>query len=81
MHIKFRLPSGAGGAAAGTAVMIIKKRLELWGQKYNMPYETEIDGYALIVKLPADQDYTFFKLSWESGGFYGTMKFDIIDSN
>ena len=66
MYIEFRLPSGAGGAAAGMALSQIRKDLEIWIQKYSIQnYRTKIHKYTYRLSLSDSKAYTHFALTWE----------------
>jgi hypothetical protein len=66
MYIEFRLPQGAGGAAAGMALGQIRKDLEAWFQKYSIQnYRTKIYKYTYRLSLGDDKAYTHFALTWE----------------
>ena len=65
MYIEFRLPSGAGGVAAGYASSRIRRAIEAWTAKYNISYRTKVVKYTLRLCLERDEDYAFFQLSWD----------------
>jgi hypothetical protein len=66
MYIEFRLPQGAGGAAAGTALAQIRKDLEAWTIKYSVEnYRTKIHKYTYRLSLADDRAYTHFAMTWE----------------
>jgi hypothetical protein len=71
MYIEFRLPSGAGGAAAGHAAYLIKKEVAEWAEKHQVPYRTKAHKYTLRVILESEQAYTHFQLSWDSKSYSG----------
>lgn len=64
-HIKFKLPNGAGGMAAGHASAGIRKQLRAWSEQYGIPLKTETMPYLLIAKLALDKDATWFALTWQ----------------
>lgn len=65
MYIEFRLPSGAGGAAAGAALAQIRKDLETWVTKYTVQhYKTKIHKYTYRLSLANDKAYTHFAMTW-----------------
>ncbi|CAB4133403.1 hypothetical protein UFOVP257_175 [uncultured Caudovirales phage] len=64
MYIEFRLPTGAGGMAAGHAYSLIKQDIEEWAQQYNVPHKTKIHKYTYRLCLENDSDYNFFALTW-----------------
>ncbi len=81
MHIEFSLPSGAGGAAAPTALRIIQKQLDRWQDLYGIAYIGQVKEYTYLVTLPNQQDYSFFLLSFDPGGFRspGWKNIKIVD--
>ena len=83
MHIEFRLPSGAGGMAAGHAARVIRKQLNEWHAKHGISFTTRADGYKFIVELPTEQDYSFFRLSFDPCGFYSPSwdRIKIVDNS
>jgi hypothetical protein len=65
MYIEFRLPSGAGGAAAGTALAHINIDIDSWIRKHNIQYhKTKLHKYTYRLCLNSEQDYTQFALTW-----------------
>lgn len=70
MYIEFRLPSGAGGAAAGHYSMMIKKYIEDWASKYSVKYKIKIIKYTLRLCFESEENYSFFQLSWNPGNSY-----------
>jgi hypothetical protein len=64
MYIEFRLPTGAGGMAAGHALQLIKKDIEAWAAKYDIKYKTKIHKYTFRLCLEGDKEYTQFALTW-----------------
>ena len=64
MRLEFTLPSGAGGAAAGTAAERLKRQLKDWCYHHATSCKTRIDGYKLIVELAREADYSLFAISW-----------------
>ncbi len=66
MYIEFRLPSGAGAAAAGTALSRINVDIDRWVTKHNIEYyKTKIHKYTYRLCLKGDRDYTQFALTWD----------------
>jgi hypothetical protein len=65
MYIEFRLPNGAGGMAAGYALSSIKHDIEIWAEKYNIPYKTKRHKLTFRLCLNTDKDYTQFILTWD----------------
>jgi hypothetical protein len=65
MYIEFRLPSGAGGVAAGTALTHINIDIDTWVRKFNIEYhKTKLHKYTYRLCLATDKDYTQFALTW-----------------
>ena len=77
MYVEFRLPSGAGGIAAGHAAHMIRREIAAWAEKYSIPYKTKIHKYTLRLCLESDADYTHFQLSWDSTS-YGGNRYSIV---
>jgi hypothetical protein len=66
MYIEFCLPSGAGGAAAGTALAQINIDINRWVTKHNIQsHKTKIHKYTYRLCLQNNQDYTHFALTWD----------------
>jgi hypothetical protein len=66
MYIEFRLPMGAGGAAAGTALAHINIDIDNWVKKFNIKsHKTKIHKYTYRLCLINDKDYTHFALTWD----------------
>ena len=65
MYIEFRLPSGAGGAAAGTALTHINIDIDDWVRAHNIKtHKTKLHKYTYRLCLSGDQAYTHFALTW-----------------
>jgi len=65
MYIEFRLPMGAGGAAAGAALAQIRKDLDTWATRYQIAaYRTKIHKYTYRLSFDNNKDYTQFALTW-----------------
>lgn len=66
MYIEFRLPIGAGGAAAGTALTQINIDIDNWVKKFNInSHKTKIHKYTYRLSLADDKAYTHFALTWD----------------
>lgn len=66
MYIEFRLPMGAGGAAAGTALAQINVDIDNWVRLHNIQkHKTKIHKYTYRLCLYGDKDYTHFALTWD----------------
>ena len=64
MYIEFRLPTGAGGQAAGHAAHFIRKEIVAWAEKYSISYKTKVHKYTLRLCFESVADYTHFQISW-----------------
>lgn len=65
MHIEFKLPSGAGGMAAGYRNMHLRKRIREWADTHNITVVNWTNGYRCCFEFARDSDYTMFMLSWQ----------------
>jgi len=66
MYIEFRLPIGAGGAAAGTALAQINIDIDNWVKLHRIyNHKTKIHKYTYRLCLNGDKDYTHFALTWD----------------
>ena len=71
MYLEFRLPSGAGGMAAGYTKMGISKELARVCKQYNIEFEDRVTkAYRYRVSFKRDQDYTLFALVWQPKSTY-----------
>ena len=65
MYIEFRLPMGAGGAAAGTALAQINIDIDNWVRKNDInSHRTKLHKYTYRLSLASDKDYTYFAMTW-----------------
>jgi hypothetical protein len=65
MYIEFRLPSGAGGAAAGIALAHINIDIDDWVRKFDIKsHRTKLHKYTYRLCLASEKDYTQFALTW-----------------
>ncbi len=64
MYIEFRLPTGAGGLAAGHFYSLIKRDIEAWAEKHGISYKTKLHKYTYRLCLEKDSDYNYFALTW-----------------
>jgi hypothetical protein len=64
MYIEFALPTGAGGMAASFCNQMLKKELEQWSKKYQIPYQTKLHKYTVRITFYDDKHYTIFALTW-----------------
>lgn len=66
MYLEFRLPSGAGGMAAGYTKAAISKELKQICEQYNIEFEDRVTkAYRYRVSFKQPQDYTLFALVWQ----------------
>lgn len=63
-YIEFKLPSGAGGMAAGYRSQALRKRMNSWAEQNNTSIETHIRQYRFYVEFYSEQDLTLFCLQW-----------------
>lgn len=73
MHLEFRLPSGAGGMAAGYKGMSLRKQISAWAAKYNVTVKNWTNGYRICFEFERDSDYTLFALSWQPKSSWDTF--------
>ena len=64
MHLEFRLPSGAGGMAAGYRNQNLRKRVSAWAEQHNVTVINYTNGYRCCFEFAHDSDYTLFALCW-----------------
>lgn len=71
MHIEFKLPTGAGGAAAQHRAYTLSKQIKDWANQHNthVDYNTG-PAYRLCFTFAREQDYTLFALSWTINSSY-----------
>ena len=68
MYLEFPLPHGAGGAAAGTALVQLRKKLARWSEQHNIAHSAKIYKYTYRISFDKDQNYSFFMSSWNNEG-------------
>lgn len=66
MYLEFNLPSGAGGAAAGMALVILRRKLAKWSKHHNISYTSKVYKYTFRISFDNDTTYTFFMSSWDN---------------
>lgn len=66
MHIEFKLPTGAGGHAAGHFSSRLRKRVNAWANDHNITVINYVSGYRICFEFANERDYTLFALSWQS---------------
>jgi hypothetical protein len=64
MYIEFRLPEGASGQSPAHALLVIRRAIIDWSQKYNIPYTEKTIKHTHRVCFDSDEYYTFFGLTW-----------------
>lgn len=73
MYIEFKLPSGAGGMAAGYTKQAIKKQIAKIIREHNITVIDTLDmGYRHYVEL-SEQDLTVLALCWETKNQWHTF--------
>ena len=71
MYLEFRLPSGAGGMAAGYTKQGINKELKRVCKQYNIDLKEQVTkAYRYRISFKRDQDYTLFALVWQPKSSY-----------
>lgn len=66
MYIEFKLPTGAGGMAAGYTKMTISKQLAKIAREHNIKIIDAVSmGYTHCVEL-SEHDLTLLALCWDS---------------
>jgi hypothetical protein len=71
MYIEFRLPSGAGGMAAGYTKMGINKELKRVCEQYKIELKEQVTkAYRFRISFKTEQDYTLFALVWKPKSTY-----------
>lgn len=71
MHIEFRLPSGAGGAAAQHNAYRLKRDITAWANNHNTTVKSyNGPAYRLCFEFANERDYTLFALSWCVNGMW-----------
>lgn len=64
MHIEFKLPTGAGGMAAGHFSAMLRKRINQWADDHNTSVTNYVGGYRICFEFARPSDYTLFALTW-----------------
>lgn len=71
MYIEFRLPSGAGGMAAGHTKQAIIKQLNSICTTYHIQLAQQVQQpYRFRVSFKQSKDYTIFALVWDIKNTY-----------
>lgn len=66
MHLEFKLPTGAGGMAAGHYSHMLRKKINAWAQEHNVTVVNYVSGYRICFEFADDRDYTLFALTWQA---------------
>lgn len=64
MHIEFKLPTGAGGHAAGHYSAMLRRKVSKWADEHNITVINYVSGYRICFEFGRESDYTLFALSW-----------------
>ena len=80
MYIEFKLPSGAGGMAAGYRNMHLKKRIREWAELHNVTitHWNASSGYRSCFQFARESDYTLFALSWQATSIWD--QYEIVNN-
>jgi len=62
MYLKFWLSNGQ--RPAGTELLLLRRGLIDWSQKYNIPYTEKTVKLTHRVCFNRPEEYTFFMMSW-----------------
>jgi hypothetical protein len=64
MYIEFSLPNGSAGQAAAHSLLIIRKELVTWSEKYAIKCTEKLIKYTYRVTFELDDQYSFFAMTW-----------------
>ena len=79
MYIEFSLPNGSAGQAAAYSLILIRKGLVTWGQKYNIHYLEKTIKYTHRVTFNDDTHYSLFAMTWNPDKkFYALGRWRIV---
>lgn len=75
-HIVFKLPNGAGGAAAQYCAYKLTTQIKTWAEQHNIQVK-HYNGaaYRLCFEFGRTSDYTLFALSWSG------KEYELVESN
>jgi hypothetical protein len=73
MYIEFSLPSGAAGQAPAHALLLIRKELVTWLEKYNIACTEKLIKYTYRVAFDSDETYTLFAMTWNPDKKYYSL--------
>lgn len=79
MYIEFKLPTVAGGLISSQALHQIKKELELWSMRYQIPYTQKTIKYTHRVGLNKPDHFSLFSLTWSPSSNASWFEYQIID--
>ena len=79
MYIEFSLPNGSAGQAAAHSLIIIRKALVTWAEKYNIYYTEKTIKYSHRVAFDDDAHYSLFAMTWNPDRrYYALGKWRIV---
>lgn len=78
MYIQFKLPSGAGGMAAGYRNQLLKKRVRAWADEHNITVVNWTNGYRCCFEFAHEHNYTLFALCWQPASIWD--QYEIINA-
>ena len=78
MFIEFQLPTGSAGMSAGMALQSIKREIDKWSQRYDIPYTSKTVRYTHRVCFEQDNLYNFFVMSWNPKGIDYLNRYVIV---
>ena len=65
-QIDFKLPSGAGGMAAGYRSAQLRKRINAWSEEYHITVQIHILRYIFRVEFEKPSDLSWFALTFKT---------------
>jgi len=80
MYVEFSLPHGSAGQAAAHSLLLIRRALIDWSQKYGISYTEKTVKYTHRVCFENPDHYSFFSLTWNPDSkFHSLSRFQIVD--
>ena len=64
MYIEFTLPTGAGGMSANYVHWEIRKNLQEWSEKYQIPFQSKVEKLKVKVTFEDERNYSVFSMTW-----------------
>lgn len=64
MYIEFRLPSGAGGMAAGYTRFGILKKIKELAEQYEFKWDSYTKAHSLMIEFDKPETLTLFGIIW-----------------